>query len=87
MMFMILAVPVNIINAIMGDKSHFTKFHGLFPFNTLTKKTCSRKKNSIITAMDINIDRIGNSAGEKGEIVIKIKNPPFIVAFKVTKPF
>ena len=37
--------------------------------------------------MDTNIDRLGNSVGEKEEIVNNIKNPPIIVAFKVTRLF
>jgi hypothetical protein len=37
--------------------------------------------------MNTNIDMLGNSAGEKGEIVNNIKNPPIIVAFKVTRLF
>ncbi len=40
-----------------------------------------------MTAMDTNIDRLGNSAGEKEEIVNSIKNPPIIVAFRVTRLF
>ena len=51
------------------------------------KKHAVEKKITIITAMDTNIDRLGNSAGEKEEIVNNIKNPPIIVAFKVTRLF
>ncbi len=38
-----------------------------------------------MTAIETNIDRLGNSAGEKEEIVNNIRNPPIIVAFRVTR--
>lgn len=51
------------------------------------KKHAAEKKITIMTAMDTNIDRLGNSAGEKEEIVNNIKKPPIIVAFRVTRLF
>ena len=38
-------------------------------------------------SMDTDIDRLGNSAGEKEEIVDSIRNPQIIVAFRVTRLF
>ena len=43
------------------------------------------KKITIITAIETKIDRLGNSEGEKDEIVSKIKNPPIIVESRVTR--
>ena len=47
-----------------GDKSCFAKSNGLFSFITWTKKHAG-KKIAIMTAMDTNIDWLGNSADEK----------------------
>ncbi|MBA3977112.1 MAG: hypothetical protein H0X50_02810, partial [Nitrosopumilus sp.] len=49
------------------------------------KKHAVEKKITIMTAIETNIDRLGNSAGEKEEIVNNIRNPPIIVAFRVTR--
>ena len=84
---MILTVPINIINAIMEINPILLNFMAFSFLLFRLKKHAVEKKITIITAMDTNIDRLGNSAGEKEEIVNNIKNPPIIVAFKVTRLF
>ncbi len=87
MLLMMLAVPINIINAITEINPILLNFMAFSFLLSRLKKHAVEKKITIITAMDTNIDRLGNSAGEKEEIVNNIKNPPIIVAFKVTRLF
>jgi hypothetical protein len=87
MILMMLTVPINIINAIMEINPILLNFMAFSFLLFRLKKHAIEKKITIITAMDTNIDLLGNSAGEKEEIVYNIKNPPIIVAFKVTMLF
>jgi hypothetical protein len=84
---MILTVPMNIINAIMEINPILLSLMAFSFLLLRLKKHAAQKKITIITAMDTNIERLGNSAGEKEEIVNNIKNPPIIVAFRVTRLF
>ena len=79
MILMILTVPINIINAITEINPILLNLMAFSILLFRLKKHAVEKKITIITAMDTNIDRLGNSAGEKEEIVNNIKHPPLLL--------
>lgn len=72
-------IPINIINAIIDKKPIFEKHIAFFSLLNKKKNEAIEKNITIVTAIKTNIDRFGNSEGEKDEIVNKIKKPPIMV--------
>ncbi len=82
---MIFTAPMNAMNAIIDTNPILLNFMAFSILSCRLKKHAAENKITIITAMDTKIERLGNSAGENEEIVNKIRNPPIIVAFRVTR--
>jgi hypothetical protein len=80
-------IPINIINAIMVINPILLSLIAFFVLLLRLRKQAVAKIITMVTAMETNIERLGNSVGEKEEIVNKIKNPPIIVEFRVTRLF
>ncbi len=82
---MIFTAPMNAMNAIIDTNPILLNFMAFSILSCRLKKHAVENKITIITAMETKIERLGNSAGENEEIVNKIRNPPIIVAFRVTR--
>lgn len=82
---MIFTAPMNAMNSIIDTNPILLNFMAFSILSCRLKKHAVENKITIITAMDTKIERLGNSAGENEEIVNKIRNPPIIVAFRVTR--
>ena len=80
-----LTVPMNTINTIINAKPILLNLIAFSFLSNKLKKHAAEKKITIITAMDTNIDRFGNSVCEKDEIVNRIRNPPIIVESSVSR--
>ena len=78
-----LTIPMNNINTIIDIKPILLSFIAFSILSNKLKKHAAEKKITIITAMDTNIDRFGNSVCEKEEIVNRIRNPPIMVESSV----
>jgi hypothetical protein len=80
----IFAAPMNIINAIMDMNPILLNLIAFSILSCKLKKHAIENRITIITAIETKIERLGNSAGENEEIVNKIRNPPIIVALRLT---
>jgi hypothetical protein len=85
MIFITFAVPKNIMNAITDTNPILLNFIAFSILLFKLKKHAIEKKITIITAIDTKTERLGNSEGEKEDIVSKIRNPPIIVESRVTR--
>ncbi len=85
MIFITFAVPMNIMNAIIDTNPILLNFIALSILLCKLKKHAVEKKITIITAIDTKTERLGNSEGEKEDIVSNIRNPPIIVESRITR--
>jgi hypothetical protein len=79
--------PMNIINKIIAMNPILDK---RIPLLSLSLKYFKQAKENIITmitAIVTNIERLGNSVGEKDDIVSNIRRPPIIVASIISRSF
>ena len=83
----IFTAPINIINAIMNMNPILLNFITSSILSCRLKKHTIENKITIITTIDIKIARLGNSAGEKEEIVTNTRNSLIIVVLRVTRVF
>lgn len=83
----IFTIPINIINNIIEINPIFENNVPLLLKSFKKQKHAIEKIITMATAMVTKIDRLGNSEGEKEEMVSKIKNPPMIVALIMKRSF
>ena len=83
----IFTIPINIINNIIETNPIFENNVPLLLKSFKKQKHAIEKIITMVTAMVTKIDRLGNSEGEKEEMVSKIKKPPIIVALIMKRSF
>ena len=83
----IFTIPINIINNIIETNPIFENNLPLLLKSFKKQKHAIEKIITMVTAMVTKIDRLGNSEGEKEEMVSKIKKPPIIVALIMNRCF
>ncbi|HKU84350.1 MAG TPA: hypothetical protein VJP58_09940 [Candidatus Nitrosocosmicus sp.] len=83
----IFTIPINIINNIIETNPIFENNLPLLLKSFKKQKHAIEKIITMVTAMVTKIDRLGNSEGEKEEMVSKIKKPPIIVALIIKRSF
>ena len=87
MILTIFTIPINIINNIIETNPIFENNLPLLLKSFKKQKHAIEKIITMVTAMVTKIDRLGNSEGEKEEMVSKIKKPPIIVALIIKRSF
>ena len=87
MILIIFTVPINIINNIIETNPIFENNLPLLSKSFKKQKHAIENIITMDTAMATKIDRLGNSEGEKEEMVSKIKKPPIIVALIMKRSF
>jgi len=83
----IFTIPINVINNIIETNPIFENKVPLLLLSFKKQKHAIEKIMTMATAMVTKIDRLGNSEGEKEEMVSKIKKPPIIVALIIKRSF
>jgi hypothetical protein len=83
----IFTIPINIINNIIETNPIFENNMPLLLKSFKKQKHAIEKIITMTTAMVTKIDRLGNSEGEKEEMVSKIKKPPIIVELIMKRSF
>jgi hypothetical protein len=79
--------PMNIIKKIIDINPILENNMPILSLSFKKLKQATEKIITITTAIVTNIERLGNSAGEKDEIVSNIRNPPITVALIISSSF
>jgi len=87
MILIIFTKPINNMNRIMAMNPILDKIIPVLSLLLKYLKQANEKMITMITAIVTNIERFGNSVGEKDDIVSNISKPPMIVASIIRRSF